>query len=440
MNKTVAFPYAQIAATLTAICLLLVSASPAAAGWSAPQSLPTTPQELSAVTVDASGDTAVAWIASSEWPDGYRMSVHLLVRAATGRVSARTVWSSDDARPRSLSVVIGSGEATVVWDAYSQAEAMTSVIRAAYGPLARRWPRAQTIARIPDEPSYPPIQWDQHLAIAPGGEVLLAYNAGRALPHWKPEGAYVVWRTPQRPFGRPQLLRNAPGGAIPQFDAAGDAYLHGFCEGIVMVAPAHSHRFTRRLVIPGPVLDFNLSLAGAGQGLASWIAGRCSFDAAAANTPGPVLMSMLSAGSFGRPLELTLPSAEAGDAMPVLLSAGVVSWVSTGHSRGAFTTQIGAAGLPGPIEPALENILPEAADGGGDVVFGPAWAFALNTPAVLTDSAPFIRPAGGGADEPAPGFAGEIAVSAPIGRTVALVWSALPSSPGPGMYLSVWQP
>jgi hypothetical protein len=159
----------------------------------------------------------------------------------TGVFRLGLVWSSNDAEPRDISVVLGAGEVTVVGDSYRRAETMTTVIRAAYGPLTGRWTPPRAIGRIPYEPSYPPIPWDQHLAVAPDGEVLLAFNALNIWRRGGPRGVAVVWRAPGDPFGTPQVLRNAPGGVIPQFDARGSAYLHGYCTGLLLVTPPHSH-------------------------------------------------------------------------------------------------------------------------------------------------------------------------------------------------------
>jgi len=55
-----------------------------------------------------------------------------------------------------------------------------------------------------------------------------------------------------------------------------------------------------------------------------------------------------------------------------------------------------------------------------------------------------MRPAGGGADQPAPAPmrppSYQVAVAAPIGRAVALTWHTSPTGGGPAMELSVWHP
>jgi hypothetical protein len=430
----------MFAAALAVVLMLLLCSNLAFAGWAAPRSFSVVPLSTIAVAVDGRGDAAVAWMTPSNWPSTaarYRTSVHLVVRTANGQLLKRMVWSSTDARPKDLSVALGHSEVTVVWDSYSRAETRTTVIRAAYGPLRGRWSPAQMIARIPYEPSYPPIPWDQHLAIAPSEEVLLAYNAGHALPYWKPEGVHIAWRAPRHRFGASRLLRDAPGGAIPQFDTRGNAYLHGFCEGIVLVAPAHSHRFTRRLVLTSkPVLDFGLSLAGAGRGLASWIAGECSFDAAAGNTPGPVFSSVLSAGAFGTPLALTPAGSQVYYSNAVAVpGGGTVTWATNGPSgAGTFSLPIGANGLPGATQQITGGPIALIADGGGDEVFG--FPPNIGLPPFTSPSSVFVRPAGGGADQPAPAPYGQVAVAAPVGRAAALAWSSSRTD----MALSVWRP
>jgi hypothetical protein len=234
------------------------------------------------------------------------------------------------------------------------------------------------------------------------------------------------------------VLRNAPGGAIPQFDARGRAYLHGYCSGIVMTAPAHTHRFGRPVVLtPKPVLGSSLSLAGAGRGLAAWVAGECTFDAAAGNTPGPVFASVLSAGTFGKPLELTPAKAEAIYTNAVAVpGGGTVTWATAGPpSAGTFSLPIGADGLPGVTQQITGGLIVLTADGGGDRVFAwPPYNFAISR------SVPFVRPASGGVDQPAPSSSGQIAVAAPLGRSVASAWNTSPTGIGPIMALSVWRP
>jgi hypothetical protein len=189
-----------------------------------------------------------------------------------------------------------------------------------------------------------------------------------------------------------------------------------------------------------PVLAFTLSLAGPGQGLAAWVAGECSFDAAAGNTPGPVFASVLSAGTFGKPLELTPASAEAfyGNAVAVP-GGGTLTWATNSpHGSGTFSLQIGADGLPGATQQITGGPIALTADGGGDEVF--AWPPNIGLPSLPNPAPVFVRPAGGGADQPAPARYAQVAVAAPVGRAAALAWNTSPTGSGPIMALSVWRP
>jgi len=290
---------------------------------------------------------------------------------------------------------------------------------------------------------YPPVPWVPHLAVAPDGEVLLAWS------HWNGKyghgeelrGVAVAWRSTGRSFGAPQVLPDAPGGAVPEFDARGTAYLYGYCSGLIPTASVRAHRFGHTAVLaPGPVLDFNLSLTGTGRGLATWVAGKCSFDAAAGNTPGPVLASVLREGRFGKPLTLTPANTAAFYSNAVATPAGgTVNWAAENpHGPATFSLQFGADGLPGASQQVSGELIALSADGGGDLVFGPLPL--PSTPIALLATPVFVRPMGGGADQPAPGRAGQVAVAAPVGRAIVSAWNTSPTGAEADMALSVWRP
>jgi hypothetical protein len=179
-------------------------------------------------------------------------------------------------------------------------------------------------------------------------------------------------------------------------------------------------------------LDLTLSLDGAGQGLAAWVAGACSLDEAVSSTPGPVFVSVLRAGTFAKPRALTPGSTEAFQSNAVAVpGAGTVSWFTYGAAGfAAFSAQIGADGLPDATQQSTTAVIPFTADGGGDVVFARAPG-----PGPLASTV-FVRPAGGRPDQTAPAPFGEIAAAAPVGRAAALAWYA-GSAP---LELSVWRP
>ncbi len=401
------------------------------------------PYSSVAAAVDGRGDAALAWVnkgADANPATRYRSSVYVRVWTASGRVVTRKLWSSYDARSDSLDIGLGAGEVTVVWVTDNR-EATTPVLRAAYGPLIGRWRAPRVVGRDPWEQGYPPTglgNWFEHLAVAPDGEVLLAFNRGAGWLDGEPVGTTVVWRRPGRSFGTPQFLRKGPGGAVPHFDMGGVAYLSGYCNGFVLVAPARTHGFNRRLVLkPGGVLDFTLSLSGAHRGFASWIDGQCSFDAEAADTPGPVAGSTLNAGIFTEPVQLLSSSSTAAVLDNVVMTAtgGTVNWVTApGTASATFSRQLDAKGVPMAAPQTASGSIALAADGGGDVLYGPGTA-CFSSCATGT----FVRPVGGGADQPASAGLGPIAVVSATGRAAAVAWQTNPLAGGP-IDLSVWRP
>jgi hypothetical protein len=411
------------------------------------------------VAVDGSGDAAVAWATTPSPPSTstFGTTVHVAVRLAHGRVIARTVWSSREADAIRVSVAIGHGEVTVAWVSDARHERLEgATLRAAYGPPVGRWAPARVIGRWHD--FAPPANRYPRLAVAPNGAVLLAWDDNSPTIN----GPAVTWHMPGHRFGAPQLLIHAETplevphelGPIPAFDARGSAYVWGSCDGIVLAAPPHSHRFGRPVVVaPAPVLGFTLSLAGAGHGLAGWEHGICTTDQATGDTPGPVFASVLRAGAFGKPLALGANAQiGGGNAVALPSGAGTVSGsLVQGEVFGgvfrltqtAFSVPIGADGIPGPIEQDPGALFPVAATGGGDQVLAGATSGGQGVQGPLVQGVMgdlTIRPAGGGADQPAPSPYGLLATATPLGRAVALAWNTSPTGSGPVLALSVWQP
>jgi len=432
---------------------LLFSASSANAGWSAPQRLAMGEPSSVALATDARGDAAVV---ASRCSHRSCEGVYVTVRLASGKLATHRL----SARGVPAAVIIGQGEVTVAWTVASRnALALPGgfspeTLRAAYAPLAGPWTSAQTIGGW-TATSYPPPGFQPHLAAGLNGDVLLAWD-----DYTSPvDGPAIAWRawghrfSPARPLARPPEARSLRSGApngfgpIPAFDAGGSAYVSSPCDGIVFSAPRQSHRFGRPVLVapparlpfePLPGLGFNLSLGGAGQGLASWVRGACSFDAAAGNAPGPVFASTLHAGKFGPPLALTSPAVQAGNSTAIASAVGngVISWLPLTSPPSAFSAQISLEGVPGSIEQVTGQLLPVAIDGAGDQLLarsGLPWA---GSPAIQSQGL-VMRPASGGPDQPAPSSSGWFATAAPRGHGAALAWTGGPHS---GLTLSVWRP
>lgn len=440
------------------VIALLVCANPADAGWSVAGRLVTVPSaNADAIATDARGDTAVAW---SRCGSRSCEGVYVTVRPAHGKPATRRV----SANGRPVAVVIGRGEVTLAWTVSRRGARelpggfSPETLRAAYAPLAGRWAPAQTIGRW-TATSYPPSGFHPHLAVAPDGEVLLAWD-----DYSQPiDGPAVAWRKPGHRFSVPRPLARssvasslraaAPNGfgPTPAFDAGGTAYISGPCDGLVFAAPPHRHRFGppssvapagRLPWMPLPGLGFNLSLSGAGQGLASWARGACSFDAAAGNAPGPVFASILHAGKFGHPLALSSSAADVDESTAVAIpgGAGVVSWHVITSPSTLSSIHISANGALGPIEQITGQLTPVATDGRGDQVLvrnsTPLASLPWAGDQRIQGQGIAMRPIGGGPIQPAPTSSGRLATTAPGGRAAALVWSP----PGGGLALTVWRP
>jgi len=415
----------------------------ALAGWST-SSIPV--RHVAADTaVDARGDAAVAWASfvAPSTPSALR-TVDLVVRLANGRTIRRTVWSSRRAEAIPASVVLGDGEVTVAWLAYTPRK--DAAVWAAYGPLVGRWAPARVIGHWRDA-ELPAIRYPR-LAVAPDGEVLLAWDESSS----PIDGPAVAWRAPGHGFGvsRPligsvKVPLSIPHelGPIPAFDAHGAAYISGPCDGIVFTAPSHRHHFEGPVVVaPPPAAGFTLSLSGAGIGLAAWVHGVCTTTPSGTNMTGPLLASVLRTGAFGKPQALTSTQIQAGRSKAVAFPAGggTVSWdayVASSESL-AFTTfsvQVDADGALGPLQSGQQipgGLVPIAIDGGGDEVLAPD---------ASAQGRVVVRPVSGGPNQPAPSpYGGVLATAAPTGRAVALAWSTKLPGGGSALELSVWRP
>jgi hypothetical protein len=451
------------ALTLATIAAVLAAWAPVARGdWSVPQVVGSAPPlhlgrgSVSAlggrVAVDSRGDVAVAWSRTGERPtkwQGRRCSwgpgkpsptrlgcypvttVHLTVKMASGKMVTRTVTSAPGVEL--IGLVLRPAEATVLLEYLKPGMNSPGGVRAAYGPLTGRWSAARTIGGSWSIGYTNGFPWAQpHLALAPDGTVLVAWN-GCLSQHacggvigggggYAEQQVVVACHSPGRPFGAATVVRAAPLGAVPQFDAAGTAYLSSSCSGTVAIAPAHSRRFRATIVTKGATQSFTLALSGAGQGLGTWVAGACSYNQASGNQGGAVLVSILRAGGFVTPFALTSAPAEWADAVASPIGVSV-SW----YDGTSFMVQVDANGVPGTVQDG-PTALPLGVDGGGDVLFAPV---------VQLGFGDFVRPAGGGADQPgpAPWGQGTWALSA-AGRVVAVLWYPDMTK----LDLSTWRP
>jgi len=435
--------------------LLAVWARPAVADWSAPTVVPgvvTSVYTNLALAVDARGDVAVAWESHGSWPARWQgrpcspapvragcfplTAVHLAVATASGRLVTRMLWSQRADPGLQISVVINHHEVTVAWG-YLNPGSAGDTVRAAYGPLVGRWAPSRAISgRWRVGFTIGPPSWRVALALAPNGTVLAAWDgcSSKARCQTMQENVVAAWRSPGRAFTAPEPVAAAPLGGAPAFDAAGTAYLASSCSGSVAIAPPGSRRFRPAVVTSGPVSYFKLSLSGAGQGLAAWVAGACSYDEEVLNAPGPVLAATLSGGSFTPAVVLAAAPTQAEDVIPAAVPAGggSVSWFTyDGTTFTALSVAIDAGGHPGATVSSANPMTEVGSDSGGDLVFAPAPV----TGAGAGAGSVLVQPASGGAAQIAPATPGSALALAPSGRVVVCAWYATG-----GLDVSVWRP
>lgn len=354
-----------------------------------------------------------------------------MVPAAGGAPVTRTVASGRG--DTLIGLVASPTEATVLLDYVEPGSNSLGGLRAAYGPLSGgRWSAPQTIDagwRVGYVNGMPRAQ--AQLSLAPDGSVLVAWDGCRSPRACGgvigPGGGYaqqrvvVAWQRPGRPFAPAAAVRAAPLGAVPQFDAAGAAYLSSSCSGTVAIEPPRSRSFRAATVTAGPVQSFALALSGAGRGLAAWVAGTCSYNDASGNQDGAVRVSVLRDGAFAAPF--TVDPAPTESVESVAAGGAVdVSW----SDRTSATVQVAADGTLGAVA-RNATALPLAVDGDGDVLLAPAVALGFGD---------FVRPAGGGVDQPgpAPWGVGTWAVSS-AANVMALLWTPDIAT----LELSIWR-
>ncbi|MBI5106873.1 MAG: hypothetical protein HZB46_18150 [Solirubrobacterales bacterium] len=423
------------AAAAAAVVASLVAASRAIAAWSPPRTVRIPPSALVALAVDGRGDVAIAW-SERGLPPAQGATVRVALRRAGGAFRTRTLWTSRRTTASEPAVAVDArGQVTVAWPSAVPGR-NGGTIRAAYGPLSGRWHAARVVSA-----GLAPVR----LAVAPDRDVLLTFAA---IPPARGDQAFttpgVAWRTAGHRFGRAARL-SAPRlvipvqatPAVPAFDAAGTAYVSSPCDSVVLRTRPGGRRFTTRTTLgPRQVLGFSLSVSRAGRGLASWVAGRCTADVMAGDTPGPVVARALAGGRFGAPQQLsTSATAYATAAVALPDGSGSVSWAERNDDRGdVLRSAVGADGVASAPQPVADALVPVTATRAGDQVL----ALAFANPPVVPGPTLLVRPAGGGPDQPAP-HAPSLLVASSDGRAVAATWSTgVPV--GSRMAVSVWRP
>ena len=437
-------------AVVIALLAAAALAGPAAAlaRWTHPiplESGPASPYAAPAVAIAGRGDAAVAWETVRGLPSPSRakscalepgrvdclpvVTLKVAVFTANREKLIRTVWRQRANPTIKISVTIARGEVTVAWG-YEDLNGLSESARVAHGPLKGAWQPSKLLGHFSDlwftggrTPAYP------ELALAPDGTVLAAWSACRSVKACpRPSGGVeLAWRAPHHGFGAARLIREAPEGARPVYDAAGTAYLYSPCSGRVLMSSPGSRNIARLVTLArGPVSDLQLSTSGAGEGLLTWVAGACSTDQAVGNVAGPLLASALKGGVFAAPSALTAPGVQAyGARSAAVTGGGVASWLTTG-SNGVAVPSSRIVGAPGPFAPIPAGSEPVASTGGGDILFTPARIFPAQA------ASQFVLPRRGAPLEAAPSTGGVLA-SAPFARLAAVAWYSA------GLKLSVWR-
>lgn len=348
-------------------CLVLAGgAAPAQATWSPMVGSRDSASPSSvAVAVDARGDAAVAWVASTGARSGATA-----VRVAT-RDGRRGVWSTHvlrsarGLRAGGLTLVIApNGEATVAW--IDELRSRNRTVRAAFRMPRRRWTAIQAVGALsPFAYAYP------RMAVAPNGTVALVYNAHNRAAR----GMAFSWRRAGHRFSP---VRAVPGGVLSEptltIDARGAAVLAGtaLCDdeqrshGVLLTAPARTHRFgAPRTITPHPATQVRFVSTAPGRGIVAWIGAGCSTTELLSGS-----VSAARVDSSGVHNPVTLESSFGGGLQMLAGPDGVdlswTSWAPATPAGAVLAAQGHADGSFGQPHQPADGWLPIAVDAAGD--------------------------------------------------------------------------
>lgn len=420
---------------------------------------------------NARGDVALAWpnVRSVGRPPNwwYDSSVKVALGGPTGRIVTHTVWRRAHSLIASVTVALDArGELTVAWieePSSTGASNGSLTVRALYRTASGRWSAPQAVVRSGTAFYYAHLE----LAVAPGGEVLLTWNAGSAA------GIDAAWRSPGHAFGAASIVSGSKNAAIfdptPVFDPGGGAHVYGTgvtstprpappkppprTRGVMLSTAAHSHRFGAPVIIvPPPADGLVVSFSAPGQALAAWLREPYPYDS---ESPwGSPYARVMLHGSWSAPVALE-PHSE-GNVVTAVAGrggGGSVGWLVGMPPRLPMMATADATGrFSGSSTPA-SDLVPVARDGAGDVVLQDIllpeeWRDGITSTSPISVSPVAIEPLAGGAPESSPlaPFVGTpltlslsafATAEAFVGRGAALVWQ---NGATGQIAISTWRP
>lgn len=388
--------WAALLAAGTTLALAACLPSPAAAEWTAAQTVPGSSHagDTSALAVNSRGHLAVAWIAQELVNSAGKRTMRHTVRAATRRAgsktfSTRTLAIARGRRAMDIAVAVDNrGETTVAW---TDSSASARRLRAAFRTAAGAWSRVQTIGSTLGFDARP------RLAVAPNGTFVVTAST-RTGSRLATRGVGAAWRSRGKRFGRARAVRIGRSLLEPTlaFDPAGTAYLAGIRadargrgrSGIVFTATTHGRRFgPARVIAPGAGRGLRFVVTGRGSAVAAWLDGA-DRDEGFAGVP---MTAALHAGRITAPVKLGDPRGI--DIQLATAPAGAeASWLVDEDVRSAT---IALDGTPQPVQTRTDGWLAVAGDRDANQLVA---QIRVASPGVL----PGARRASGGAVELAP--------------------------------------
>ena len=218
------------------------------------------------------------------------VTVKVAVLTANELVVTRTLWSQRANPTMKLSVAVANGEVTVAWGYYELnggSESCTCRLRPAQRPLAAIQASRPLLGSLGHGRQDPRLPAAGPCPRRPGARRLERLPQRERVP--PPDGRRRARLARSRPRLRPSRpVANAPKAPCPpttgrqRHTSTAPAALAWCSRNRAVAALRRVVTLTR-----GPVSDLSLSLSGADEGLASWVAGARLTDEAVGNAPGP---------------------------------------------------------------------------------------------------------------------------------------------------------